>query len=525
MQTFLPYEEPSIVNVLILTSFILFLACTGFVIDELLACGLVAQILLGVGWGIPGTNWINMDAQKTILELGYLGLLLMIFEGGLSTPFREMKNNLAFSLIIALSGILIPIGLSFALLGFSAVSPKAAFAAGAALCSTSLGTTFTILSTSNLRTTKVGVLLTNSAVFDDIAGLVMMKIVSNLGEGSFSAVSVIRPVFVSAGLIIIVAGVCWAVVLPCTKAFYSHRFKISNRFVRDLVLRSEFYFVTHTLLLIGLVTATTYAGASSLTAAYVTGAAISWWDHEILALKRHPDYHPEEAGDEYELELEDESPWPGILPRERKLKRRDHVRGGEMFSRFYLQPMNKLLKPFFFASIGFSIPIKQMFVGRLVYRGIIYSILMFVAKAICGNWLYAISYYYRLRGTSDDVTNDDVDVADIEVASGDASNGSEASRQKYDILSSSYAGLLLGLCMVPRGEIGFLVSSLAESSGVFGGKHNSGSSDAYIIVTWAIVLCTIVAPILIGILARKIKKEYKTYNVLGDWGGFEKEKT
>ena len=499
-QTYLPYHEPTTVTVLILTSFILFLNCAGWIIDNALSCGLVAQILLGVGWGVPGANWINVDAQKTILQLGYLGLLLMVFEGGLTTPFKEMKENLLLSFVIALTGIGFPIALSFSLLGFSDVSPVAAFASGAALCSTSLGTAFTILSTSKLRTTKVGILLTNAAVFDDIVGLVMMKVVSNLGEGSFTAVSVIRPVFVSAALIVIVSAVCWLVMRPLTKIAYNRRFENTNKFVRGIFRRKEFYFVTHTLLLIGLVTATSYAGASSLTAAYVTGAAISWWDNEVILLKREVGISKmPSVGLAEDNVSEDMSSDNYISPSA-------HIRGRDMFEHFYAQPLNKLLKPFFFGSIGFSIPIKQMFQGRLVWRGIVYTVLMFVSKVICGMWMYIVSCYYHVkeRKTKNRETSSD--------------------RQKYDFSSSSYAGALLGLSMVPRGEIGFLVSSLAESAGVFSGgsrKSTLKSSDTYVIVTWAIVLCTIIAPIGIGFLARKIKKSPGEHNVLGDWGLFE----
>lgn len=40
------------------------------------------------------------------------------------------------------------------------------------------------------------------------------------------------------------------------------------------------------------------------------------------------------------------------------------------------------------------------------------------------------------------------------------------------------------------------------------------SSDAYIIVIWTILLCAIIALVLVGILAMKMKRELQTYNVL-----------
>ena len=46
-----------------------------------------------------------------------------------------------------------------------------------------------------------------------------------------------------------------------------------------------------------------------------------------------------------------------------------------------------------------------------------------------------------------------------------------------------------------------------------------GSSEVYVIVVWAVVLCTMVAPICIGLLVRKIKLvDADGGSSLGVWG-------
>lgn len=57
----------------------------------------------------------------------------------------------------------------------------------------------------------------------------------------------------------------------------------------------------------------------------------------------------------------------------------------------------------------------------------------------------------------------------------------------------------MGYAMVARGEIGFLISALAESRGIF-------TPEQYYIVTWGIVLCTIVGPLMVGLLTSKVRK-------------------
>ena len=49
--------------------------------DRLLYCGLVGQILVGIGWGTPGAYWLSLDVQNAVSQLGYLGLIVIVYEG------------------------------------------------------------------------------------------------------------------------------------------------------------------------------------------------------------------------------------------------------------------------------------------------------------------------------------------------------------------------------------------------------------------------------------------------------------
>jgi hypothetical protein len=57
--------------------------------------------------------------------------------------------------------------------------------------------------------------------------------------------------------------------------------------------------------------------------------------------------------------------------------------------------------------------------------------------------------------------------------------------------------------MVSRGEIGFLISSVAEANGVFG---EGGNSEEFLVVTWAILLCTLIGPVTVGLLVKRVKR-------------------
>lgn len=84
--------------------------------------------------------------------------------------------------------------------------------------------------------------------------------------------------------------------------------------------------------------------------------------------------------------------------------------------------------------------------------------------------------------------------------------------------------------MCARGEIGFLISGVAESNGIFSATGPASAdepSDIFLVVTWAIVLCTIAGPLGVGLSVRRVKKLQQRKNklqegtgrdVLGAWG-------
>jgi len=167
--------------------------------------------------------------------------------------------------LIAITGILIPIGLSFTLIPLflpGEVGPLSAFAAGAALSSTSLGTTFTILSTAKLATTKIGTVLTGAALLDDVVGLVMVKIISSIQSG-VTAEAVLRPIGVSIAFLFVMLVLCKLL----KKA--QNKWRIT-RWVERI---EHIGFVATSLSLFGSTVLAGYAGTSILFTAYLIGVS------------------------------------------------------------------------------------------------------------------------------------------------------------------------------------------------------------------------------------------------------------
>ena len=132
----------------------------------------------------------------------------------MSTNLPLLLSNLPLSAVSAFTGIALPIALSFVLLNAGyGYSPLEAFAAGAALSSTSLGTTLAALDaatkgnmhfvmeqrldsddtvsslavTTSLQKSRIGTVLIGAAILDDVVGLVIASLIPALAAVSSSS--------------------------------------------------------------------------------------------------------------------------------------------------------------------------------------------------------------------------------------------------------------------------------------------------------------------------------------------------
>ena len=86
----LSYEEPSLINLLILASFLYLINVIRIFADYTLYAGIVAEIAFGIVYGSPLANLLATDWEATFTALGYLGLILVVFEGDLQRSLTAM---------------------------------------------------------------------------------------------------------------------------------------------------------------------------------------------------------------------------------------------------------------------------------------------------------------------------------------------------------------------------------------------------------------------------------------------------
>ena len=354
------YVEPTIVSLLILSSFIYLLNVARSVAHRVFYAGLIGEIFVGIIYAAPLANVLKTEWEQTILDFGYLGLLLLVFEGGLETHlgYLSAKSNLVLSAIIGLTGILTPIGLSILLymFGFN-YNFLEAFTMGAALSATSLGTTFAVLSSQDkyqLNKSRIGTILVGAALLDDISGLVIASVIGKfryLGEQNLSWL-ISKPI-VSSIVMILVSALLARLVLG--------RFWIKISFKNDVIKQYSDHLLLFGLIstLSGMVTIAAYTGASTLIGAYCCGAVLR-------------------SLDDCQIKLNEVD--------------RNTISFTHVYKKYIKVVHEYIFAPFFFASIGFAVPFRDLWHGEELWQGIVYALLMVFGKLITGIWIIVWTY-------------------------------------------------------------------------------------------------------------------------------------
>ena len=431
------------------------------------------------------------------MYLGYVGLILIIFEGGLTARLDLLKANFLLSLVGATTGVVLPIGFSYLLLylgfGYGAVET---FIIGAALSTTSLGTTFAVISGAaksvDLSQTRVGAILVSAAVIDDVTGLVMASVIHDLGELTEPGASVNlgwligRPIVASAAMAILTPLLSKFVFAPLFRGYIENRFARYDH-VSNIILM--------VLILSAFISLAAYAGTSVLFGAFLAGSFLTYL----------PSKHPE-------------GPFV-VLSREEGEREKDKSPTfAHTFECYCLDALKYILAPLFFASIGFAIPFLSLWTGKMIWRGVVYTLLMTIGKVLVGTCVLGselsgtLLYRRRIKQGKQSSCiehgppSTTPSLSESPERSTSPNNGKPAFASAAQ--SSLFPSLLLGLAMVARGEIGLLIIEI--------GFNNTDyvSQDGFLTAIWAIVLNTIIGPIGVGLLVKYAGKRIAE----GTWG-------
>lgn len=174
------------------------------VLGELLAGILIGPSLLGA---------IN-PADPVLHFLAELGVIVLLFEIGLETDLKKMLRVGPAAFTVAVAGVVLPFGLGYGVAQGFGLDLNASLLVAAALTATSVGITARVLADLGRLNSPEGQIILGAAVIDDVIGLVILALVSQLVAGGALSAGVVTQATVAAFGFLIGAVLIGRLLLP-----------------------------------------------------------------------------------------------------------------------------------------------------------------------------------------------------------------------------------------------------------------------------------------------------------------------
>jgi Kef-type K+ transport system membrane component KefB len=157
-------------------------------------------------WIMSGLQFLNnlspeavnsiFTAQSEVISvIAELGVIILLFEIGLESDLRQLKEVGIQAFVVAFIGVTAPFAAgTLGLMYFFHVAAIPAIFAGAALTATSIGITSKVLAEIGQLKSKEGQIIVGAAVIDDVLGIIVLAVVASLaktGEVDITNVSIL----------------------------------------------------------------------------------------------------------------------------------------------------------------------------------------------------------------------------------------------------------------------------------------------------------------------------------------------
>ncbi|HEY3171397.1 MAG TPA: cation:proton antiporter [Thermoanaerobaculia bacterium] len=221
----------------------------------------LGELAVGVLLGPSILGLVPLTAG--ILLIAEIGVMLLLFEVGLETDLEELLRVGAAAMVVAVVGMALPFLGGYLVTRAAGFTALTAIFVGAALTATSIGITSRVLSEIGMLATREGQIILGAAVADDILGLVVLAVVSQVAaNGSVGMGAVFRAAGLSFAFLLL------AIVIGMPLG----RFLV--RFVRDAKVRGVLVAVAVAFALLAALGAQK-AGSAAIVGAFAAGLVLA----------------------------------------------------------------------------------------------------------------------------------------------------------------------------------------------------------------------------------------------------------
>jgi Kef-type K+ transport system membrane component KefB len=145
---------------------------------------LLMAVLQGLNHLTPTALTSVFEAQSEVISvLAEIGVIILLFEIGLESDLRQLKEVGIQAVVVACVGVAAPFAAGTAgLMMLFHVAAIPAIFAGAALTATSIGITSKVLSELGRLKSKEGQIIVGAAIIDDVLGIIVLAVVASLAK-------------------------------------------------------------------------------------------------------------------------------------------------------------------------------------------------------------------------------------------------------------------------------------------------------------------------------------------------------
>ncbi|WP_195984912.1 cation:proton antiporter [Clostridium sp. D33t1_170424_F3] len=231
---------------------------------------------------ILGPAMLNILQETDFInKLSEVGVIVLMFAAGLETDIKELKRTGKASFIIALIGVIVPLGGGFLLAHFfnnaSIAGPDANLFLqnifiGIILTATSVSISVETLKEMGKLNTRAGNAILGAAIIDDILGIVALTVVTSLADST-----------VNLWIVLLKVVLFFVVAIAAGILFYILFKKYQARYNRDM---RRFVILAFVFCLVLSFCAERYFGVADITGAFIAGLIISNTEHSSYIAAR-----------------------------------------------------------------------------------------------------------------------------------------------------------------------------------------------------------------------------------------------
>ena len=141
----------------------------------------LGELAAGLFLGPSLLGWVTLN--DTIKMLAEIGIILLLFDVGLETDIKRLTQSGKDSIIVAIGGFLLPLGLGTGVgLYFFEQSLITSLFIGGTITATSIGITIRVLKDLNKHQSHEGEIVLGAAVLDDIFGVVLLALLYDFSK-------------------------------------------------------------------------------------------------------------------------------------------------------------------------------------------------------------------------------------------------------------------------------------------------------------------------------------------------------